>query len=217
MKKIIGYLVIAMMLFITTTCFAQCNDDRHLVILSGQSNTGPLYLLLKALRRGIGTDHTIIIKHAYGNTPIAAWDENINGWMYRGLIKKVRKALVENEGYELTSVTFIWAQGAADGRYHREAAYLDSFDNLLYQLKRDLDYEDIRLIIARTVDCAPLARYAKIREIQMFIGDTYPNAVWINVDDLNGPRNTVHLSWLGYKILAERYADTILDDICNVE
>jgi len=195
------------------------NNDHHLVILSGQSNMArmPLNYFTDVLHGEIGTNHTIIVKHAIGGQPISMWDENLNGIIYKTLIKKVRDALIENGGHELTSVTFIWAQGASDAIYNREDAYLASFDNLLYQLKRDIDYEDIRLIIARTVDCAPQARYAEIREIQEFIGDTYPNAILVNVDDLNGPWNSVHLSWAGYKALAKRYADIVLNDIYIIE
>lgn len=195
------------------------NDDRHLVILSGQSNMArmPLKYFSDVLHGEIGTNHTIIVKHAIGGMPISQWDENLNGRIYKTLIKKVKDALIENDGHELTSVTFIWAQGASDAIYNREDAYLLSFDNLLFQLKRDLDYENIRLIIARTVDCLPLIQYAEIREIQEFIGNTYPNAIWVNVDDLNGFWNAVHLSWAGYKALGKRYADIVLNDIDTIE
>lgn len=196
-----------------TTMFS---NDYHLIILSGQSNMArmPLQYFTDAIHGEIGTNHTIIVKHAIGGQLISMWDENLNGQIYRTLIQKVHNAIAEN-GHEPTSVTFIWAQGAADALYNREAEYLNSFDNLLFQLKRDLSFEDIRLIIARTVDCAPQERYAEIREIQEFIGNTYPNAVWVDVDDLNGPWNTIHLSLAGYKQLAERYADIVLNDIFN--
>lgn len=191
-----------------------CNNDLHLVILSGQSNMArlPVRYFSGAIHGEIGTNHTVIVKHAIGGMPISMWDETLNGRIYKTMMGKVQTAI---EGKEITSITFIWMQGESDVIWGRTENYLNSFNNLLSQLKRDLGRDDIRLIIGRINDWGHSESWYQMRALQEFIGDTCPGAEWVDTDDLNGPYNGVHCTPLGFKTLAERYADIILDFICE--
>lgn len=177
----------------------------------------PLKQFSKAIHKEMGTNHTVFVKHAIGGQPISKWDETRRGSIYTKLMSKVSNALVEYEDRELTSVTFIWMQGESDVIYKTVDSYLGSFDNLLYQLRRDLDYEDLRIIVGRINDWSKSTRWNELRSIQEFIGDTYQNATWVDTDDLNGPLNGIHTTHKQYKTLAQRYADIVLNAICEEE
>ena len=214
MKKI--YLLIMLFLSISIPCSAWDDDGLHVVILTGQSQMSnlPMVYFTDAIDEEIGTNHTVMIKYAVGGMPIAQWDQTQVGIIYNTLMTLVNNALAEYEGRDITSITFVWAQGATDAMYNRMDTYQQSFDQLLYQLRRDLDWQDIRLVIARTVDFNLTEPFLELRAIQEHIGDTYQNATWINVDDLNGVYNTMHLPYASYNILARRYADYIIEAIC---
>lgn len=178
----------------------------NLYILSGQSNMArfPAKLFKREIHRELGTNHTIFVKHAKGGQPIARWDETLNGDIYTAMMSRVNKAI---EGKNITSVTLIWHHGEADAMLNRSDTYLQSFDNLLFQLERDLGRNDIKLVVARINDWGKGQEWQNIRDIQEYIGDTYPNAAWINTDDLNGALNDLHTVAHKQGELARRYAE----------
>lgn len=206
--------IVLTLLLIPSVCFGQCNDDRHLFILTGQSNMYwmPLRYFSDAVDGEIGGNHTIYVKHAIGGMPISMWDEALNGSIYTTLMNRVDDAVGDTD---LASITVIWMQGEQDTIFGREAHYLASFDNVYSQFVRDLGRDNFRLIVGRINDYGVSDAWQYIRDILEFIGDTYPDAVWIDTDDLNGPYDGPHCPLVGYKTLAERYAGIVLSDICG--
>lgn len=187
-------------------------DDLHLIILSGQSNMSrmPLHYFSDEIYKRVGTNNATIVKYALGGRPISLWDKSINGWIYDILIKNVKKALEERKDMNLKSVTFVWAQGASDVIYGRVDDYEASFNRVMDQLKRDLDWEDINLVSARMNDWGKTAEWRRMRDLQEKIADDY-GGHWVDTDDCNGVIDDLHDTVAGYKLRAKRYADVILN------
>lgn len=189
-------------------------EDTHLFILSGQSNMArmPEMFFSNAINKEIGTNHTVFVKHAIGGMPIKWWDEDINGRIYRTLIKQIKIAI---EGKNITTVDFIWKQGGSDVFQRKVDKYLDSFDNMYNQLIRDLGRDDIRLIVGQLNKWQQTPEWLKMEGVNRQIVEKYPNAHLILTDDVDSGKQPLHHTYPGYKTIAERYADICLQSICT--
>lgn len=199
--------------------WAQENPRRmHLFILSGQSNMAALNpdLTFKpALAKALPDDVILVVKDAENGKAIENWcrppkpAENglQRGALYQRLLQKVTDAVKDRKP---DTVTFVWMQGEADARDAGAADYYEQrLTGLLQQLRTDLRREDIGVVLGRLSDYgltdSGRPSWVKIREIQMQIG-SQPRVVWVDTDDLNGPKNDLHYNKDGYAKLGERFA-----------
>lgn len=179
-----------------------------------------------AVSSKLGTDRVIVIKDAEGGQPIRRWhkewkpreSDNPNqiGDLYDQLMAKVLPAI---EGKTIQSVTFIWMQGERDARERLADVYLNSFKGVIEQLKRDLNRNDLNIVIGRLSDFDMenkiYPHWTRLRKIQVAFAESNPNTAWVNTDDLNDGvneegktiKNDLHYSVSGYKVFGERLAE----------
>jgi len=220
--------------------FFACNNDseeKHLFILSGQSNMAllePKESFIPYLEKTLGKKKVIVVKQAWGARPIMRWYKKwklseftspTGADLYDSLVNKIDLAIYNET---LASVSFFWMQGERDARLSYSAAYGESLMGLHNQLKEKFDREDVNFIIGRINDFGfgKEERYPEwqlVREIQENFAMSNPNVEWINTDDLNDGysrngkviENDLHMSAEGYKILGERFAKKGVELINN--
>jgi hypothetical protein len=212
---------------------SEAKKEKHLFILSGQSNMvrmNPQLSFIPALEAEFGKEKIIVVKDAMGSQPISRWYKNWKspngnspenrGDLYDVLLHKVKDS-IKNE--QLASVTFIWMQGERDARMQFASVYEESLLGMYQQLSTDLKRDDINFIIGRLSDFdmenKKWPHWTRIRDIQEKGGNSNPNFVWINTDDLNtgidnngkDVTNDLHLTKEGYKILGERFGEKAIE------
>jgi hypothetical protein len=104
-------------------------------------------------------------------------------------------------------------QGEADVKAGNVDVYAKSFRGLLGQLEKDLKRKDINIIIGRLSDFGLKNRsnpkWGEMRKVQMKLADENPRACWVDTDDLNGEKDSLHyVKPEGYRKLGERYVET---------
>lgn len=212
-------------------------QDKHLFILSGQSNMGrldPDISFTPAVETAFGKENVTVVKNAQGGQPIRRWYKDwkpavgdqpkANGDLYKRLMKSVRAA---TEGKEFTTVTLVWMQGERDAREGHGEVYAASLTGLLEQLAKDLDHKDINFVIGRLSDCdmenKTFKHWTMVREAQMKVAEASRRVAWVDTDDLNDGvnnkgktiKNDLHLSVEGCKTLGQRFAGSSIALITN--
>ncbi|MBO6536757.1 MAG: hypothetical protein JJ966_11065 [Balneolaceae bacterium] len=225
------YLILNLFLFCPLNA-QSLNDGKHLFILSGQSNMVRLNVedtLIPTLAAEFGSDHIIVVKDAMGSQPISRW---YKGWVSSdGSVPKARgdlydslmeKVYSEIENQQIRTVTFVWIHGERDARISEGDVYMSSVIGLFNQLKRDLQRENINMVIARLsdfdLDNEKWPHWTKVRQAQEKIADEYSNILWVNTDDLNTGFNNnnefiqddLHYTVEGYRILGIRVAESAI-------
>jgi hypothetical protein len=215
-------------LFLHTFIFLSClgvtaaDEGKHLFLLSGQSNMSRFQhkqFFIPAVQAAYGEDKVIIIKNAQGGQPISKWYKawasskgekpKETGQLYDSLIENIKE---KTAGIKIKSVTFIWMQGEADAKAGNVDVYAKSFRGLLEQLEKDLKRQDINIIIGRLSDFGLKNRnnpkWGEMRKVQMKLADENPRACWVDTDDLNGEKHSLHyVRPEGYRKLGERYVE----------
>jgi hypothetical protein len=211
------------------TSNVQGKEALHLFILSGQSNMAgldPDESFTPAVRNAFGKENVIVIKDAVGGQPIRRWykdwkpaDGEVpkgNGDLYDRLMAKVTRATKDKQ---LASVTFLWMQGERDANEKHGEVYETSLQGLFAQLQKDLQRDDINVVIGRLSDFdmknARYAHWTMVRDIQMKVAAGHPRGAWVDTDDLNDGqnrkgktiKNDLHYSDDGYKTFGKRLAD----------
>ncbi len=215
-------LVLTVLLSLSCLSVTAADEDKHLFLLSGQSNMSRFQhkqFFIPAVQAAYGADKVIIIKNAQGGQPISkwykAWASNKGekpketGQLYDSLIENIKE---KTAGTKIKSVTFIWMQGEADVKAGNVDVYAKSFRGLLGQLEKDLKRKDINIIIGRLSDYGLKKRsnpkWEEMRKVQMTLADENPRACWVDTDDLNGEKNSLHyVRPEGYRKLGERYVE----------
>lgn len=221
-------------LFILLFCLIRAQaaeTDKHLFILSGQSNMAglnPNVSFIPAVEKTFGKDHVIVIKDAQSGQPIRRWCKNWKpssgpapektGDLYDRLMTKVKAAI---QGQTIQTVTFVWMQGERDAREKHGDVYEESFKTLIAQLEKDLKRQDINVVIGRLsdfdMDNKRYPDWTLVRDVQVKLAKDNPRIAWVDTDDLNDKknktgtvRNDLHYSKEGYKILGQRFADAAI-------
>jgi len=211
-------------MFTATLNSQAAEKGKQLFILSGQSNMARFeheQYFIPAIHAEFGEENSIIVKEAEGGQPISKWYKDWKsskgetakgtGKIYDALIAKVKE---KTKGVDISTITFIWMQGEADSKAKTADVYEVSFKGVITQLENDLGRKDINIIIGRLSDYGlkkSNPEWKMIREIQMQFADSSPRARWVDTDDLNGKRNSIHYNSDGYKKLGERYVATAIE------
>ncbi|HBU60533.1 MAG TPA: acetyl xylan esterase [Verrucomicrobiales bacterium] len=215
-------LVLTIFLFLSCQFMIAEDESKHLFLLSGQSNMKRFQhkqFFTPAVQAAYGADNVIIIKNAEGGQPISKWYKawisgegekpEKTGQLYDSLIENIKE---KTAGIKIKSVTFIWMQGEADVKAGNVDVYAKSFRGLLGQLEKDLKRKDINVIIGRLSDYGLKKRsnlkWEEMRKVQMELADENPRVCWVDTDDLNGEKNSLHyVRPEGYRKLGERYVE----------
>ena len=126
------------------------------------------------------------------------------GIFYEILMEKVFMALGD---IKPITITFIWMQGESDAAKHY-AVYKESLLGLVQQLRDDLNFKNINVVIGRISD-SKLENHGwvEIRRIQQELGESGSRWGWVSTDDLNGEANGTHFTDSGYVELGLRFAE----------
>jgi hypothetical protein len=215
-------------------------EEKHLFILTGQSNMAGLDLNLSfipTVAAAFGKDNVIVVKMAYGGKPIRDWYKKwkpaqgdapeANGYLYdRFLIKKINKSV---SGKKPKTVTFVWMQGEQDAKEKHGEVYAASLRGLIDQLATDLGRKDINFVIGRLSDCdmdnKKFPHWTMVRKAQVEVAEADPRGDWVDTDDLNDGKNRfgkqikddLHYSVEGYKSLGERFAKKAIELIRSAQ
>ena len=207
-------------------------SDKHLFILSGQSNMQghrPDEAFTPAVKAALGNEAVIVIQDAMGGQPIQRWWKNWKssdgqksewkGDLYDRLMSKVEPKI---NGQRLASITFLWMQGERDAKLRLGTLYEASLKGLYRQLSKDLNRKDVNFVIGRLSDFdlknSRYPHWTMIRKAQVKVAESNPRFSWINTDDLNDGinrkgkkiENDLHYSAEGYKELGKRFATNAL-------
>jgi len=195
----------------------------HLFILSGQSNMEGLHpdeSFTPSVKKAFSGDEIIVVKDALGGQSISHWyakwktlqgqevkTTGYFGYLYYSLMDKVKKAI---NGETPSTITFIWMQGEADAADALGKGYAANLKGLIDQLREDLKFKDINFVIGRLSDFDNDNRryphWTMVRQSQVEVAESDPRGAWVDTDDLNGPKNGLHYTKEGYKILGKRFA-----------
>lgn len=214
-----------------TTRDAQ-DAERHLFILSGQSNmTGGLKAgFTKTVENTFGEKNVVVVHHSKSGRGIRFWDKDYtfpdnyrfpgkgvpserskqqHGQEYGPLMEKVQEAF---KGKPYDTVTFIWMQGESDGKRGLGGVYEKSFLRLLGRMKTDLDRKDIGFVIGRINDSYMSdPHWAAMRDVQVKLAENADHGAWVDTDDLSEPDDGVHFPKEKYPSLGNRFADKAID------
>jgi len=226
--KVKTILLVGLFMIIVSSCVSK-QEEKHLFILSGQSNmTGlkPEESFIPVIEAEFGKENVIIVKDALEAQPIRRWykdwkpfegdEPKAQADLYESLMTKVNNAI---EKKRITTVTFIWMQGERDAKEKLGEVYEKSLIGLYKQLCNDLERKDINFIIGRLSDSDMSnnkhPHWTMIRDVQVKVAESNPRFDWINTDDLNDGvnregkeiKNDLHMSAEGYVIMGKRFAD----------
>lgn len=211
-------------------CFGHAAEKPvHIFILSGQSNMAGMdpKLGFEPEAKQLFPDANVVyFKVARGGRPIRLWVEqwdeiakkhslepkNQSTQFYQPILEQYRKLL---EKYpKPASVTFCWMQGERDAREKLSAAYADSLQQLITNLRQDLGQPEMNFVIGRLSDFGKpdYADWQNVRKAQVDVASKDKHGAWVDCDDLNDKekagvkRDDLHYTKEGYELLGRRFA-----------
>ncbi|WP_338688709.1 sialate O-acetylesterase [Haloferula helveola] len=177
--------------------------ERHLFILSGQSNmTGGLAKgftetvgkefgagnieVAMSMKSGRGIRFWVADYEAPEGSRLAGKKSADNGSEYPKLLNAAEKT---GDARSFASVTFVWMQGESDGGNGMSAAYAESFRKLRKRLMADLGLKRMNTVIGRISDFGlhgdKADGWREVRDAQVKLAEELENGAWIDTDDLN--------------------------------
>ncbi|MDG2399302.1 MAG: sialate O-acetylesterase [Akkermansiaceae bacterium] len=208
---------------LTSAVFA---GEVHLFILSGQSNMAglkPEKAFLPELKKLLSNDDIQHVKFAKGGQPIRKWvktfDEisaknklpakNDPGAFYDQTLKAARASILAKKP---KTITFLWMQGERDAKEKLSAAYEESMNTLIANLRKDLDTPNMNFVIGRLSDFSTSDHWEAVRAAQVKVAKDDPRGSWVDTDDTNNkekqgnPHNDLHYTKEGYDLFGRRLA-----------
>lgn len=207
--------------------------DKHLFILSGQSNMAglkPEISFTPTVEAAYGKENVTVVKSAQGGQPIRRWYKQwkptkgdgpkATGDLYDILMKAVNKATA---GKKYATVTFVWMQGERDAKEKHGEVYASSMKGLVDQLAKDLGRDDVNFVIGRLsdfdMDDKKYTHWTMVRKAQVSVAEASPRGAWVDTDDLNDKenkktkqiKNDLHYTGEGYKTLGKRFAEKAIE------
>jgi hypothetical protein len=201
----------------------------HIFILSGQSNMqgmNPEAGFVPEAKALLPDAEIAFIKVAKGGEPIRKW---VNEWKdiatryglppeeggtpyYPQILSRMKDLLEKHP--KPASITFCWMQGERDAKMKLDKAYADALRQLISNLRRDLKFVDLNVVIGRISDHggADDDSWQAVRGAQIAVATTDGRGAWVDCDDLNDKTkggksiNDLHYTKEGYELLGRRYA-----------
>ena len=208
--------------------FAASAGEDYLFILSGQSNMAglkPENAFLPELKKLLPDDNIHHVKFAKGGQPIRMWVKNFDeiakknklklpaqndpGEFYDQTLKAAQKAMA---GGEMKAIVFLWMQGERDAKEKLSAAYEESMNTLIANLRKDLGAPEMKFVIGRLSDFSTAQDWEAVRAAQVKVAKDDPNGSWVDTDDTNNKEkggkkvNDLHYTKAGYDLFGQRLA-----------
>jgi len=210
-------------------CSAE-EGEYHLFILSGQSNMqgmNPNVGLMPEAKKLFGNTQVKFIKIAKGGRPIRLWVDEWNSIaekhnlkariekteFYKPILNEFSKVVEQFD--QPKSITFCWMQGERDAKENLSAAYEDSLNQLIKNLRRDLKRPNMNFVIGRISDHIKETHksWTDVRKAQIKVSKDDPLGAWVDCDDLNNMigrdgkmKDDLHYTKAGYELLGRRFA-----------
>ena len=228
-----AFLFLESMLPTRATTATAAAEERHIFILSGQSNMvriNPGDTFRPEAEKLLPGATIEVVKEATGGKPIrnwlAEWDaiaqeagldpealrskDKVKGSPYFERIIEKTKPLFDPPP---ASLTFIWLQGESDSG-KTSAPYESSLNALIAKLRKELNFPEMNVVIARISDSGltPGPRqtdtngWETIRKAQENVVAADKRAALVTTDDVNGPKDGLHYPKEGYELLGRRMA-----------
>ena len=173
--------------------------ERHLFILSGQSNMAglkPEAAFLPELKKLLPDADIQHVKFAKGGQPIRKWvptwdkiaaRSNLEprkdpGAFYEQVVKLAKANIALGKP---KTITFFWMQGERDGEEKLSAAYEESMKTLIANLRNDLDAPEMAFVIGRLSDHSTAEHWEGVRVAQIKVATDDPRGAWVDTDDTN--------------------------------
>jgi hypothetical protein len=172
---------------------------------------GPGYSFAKKL--ALETDRRIgLVVNALGGTSIAQWQK---GYTWQNDFDLFEQALsqVEKMGGKEKIKGIIWHQGEND--QNNPSIYMDLLKRFIADLKYDLGRE-VPFFAGEIGKWRPVSE--RINQVIRDIPQQIQNAHFVSSDDLtplNGDLNDPHFDSRSQRVLGERYAEKVLEEIYN--
>ena len=205
--------------------FAEAGE-RHLFILSGQSNMAglkPEAAFLPELKKLLPDADIQYLKFAKGGQPIRKWVPTWDkiaaksdleprkdpGAFYAEVVKLAKANLTKGTP---KTMTFFWMQGERDGKEKLSAAYEESMKTLIANLRKDLDTPEMAFVIGRLSDFSTAEHWEGVRAAQVKVATDDPRGAWVDTDDTNNKEkkgkmtNDLHYTKAGYDLFGQRLA-----------
>ena len=207
--------------------------ERHLFILSGQSNmtVGLTKGFTDAVENALGKENVTVAMSMKSGRGLRYWCSDYcytnnqkpseqeradNGSLYKPLIDAVKTAAGDKS---FDRVTFIWMQGESDAGKGRADVYAENFLKLLDRLKTDLKRDSMPFVLGRISDHNMTnPNWTSMREVQVKQAESHADGAWIDTDDLNGgeagvPGGELHYPKSDSVTLGERFAAKAIEMI----
>ena len=200
--------------------------ERHLFILSGQSNMAglkPESAFLPELKKLLPDADIQHVKFAKGGQPMRKWVKNFDeiaakhdlkphndpGSFYDEVLKLARANIAAGKP---KTITFFWMQGERDAKENLSAAYEESMTTLIANLRKDLDTPGMFFVIGRLSDFSTSESWEAVRAAQVKVAEDDPLGAWVDTDDTNNKvksgktHNDLHYTKEGYDLFGQRLA-----------
>ncbi len=202
-----------LIIFSLSTWLSGYAQEKHLFILSGQSNMYKMdhkISFLPAVAEAFGQENVIVVRNAKRGAPIRGWYKDYKFPESMAAEEQATKDKIEEkkkegenseygflydrlmtsvnkaiEGKSFDTVTFIWMQGESDSGKDFPSVYANSFNSIVKQLKVDLKVDSINIVVGRLSDFGKEAGWAKMRDILVQVAADAPHGAWVDTDDLN--------------------------------
>lgn len=213
---------VVLVLLLVVAAFAhgeEGKEGKHLFILSGQSNMArldPSVSFTPAVVEAFGKDSVIVVKDALGGKSIRLWyrkpeaGKDFEGTFvqYDSLMARLGPAM---EDQRIATVTLVWMQGERDAnRKEKDGGrdYAENLRGLIAKLGKDLGRDDLNVVIGRLNDHGmDNPEWQVVRKAQVAVAEAHPQGAWVDTDDLNGKKDTIHCTKAGYAKLGQRFAE----------
>ena len=172
-------------------------------------------------------ENVAIIKYAVGGTLLTidsdedTWSPYVDGNLLDTAISEYNKAVttLENNGYYVVKLGFVWTQGESDYNKGTPENYATYFKDLIEKVRNEVDVADFKCFINLCGDENDIANNTHssmqvIRDAQKSVADSDSNVFVVSdiakrfvVDDLNLMKDEWHYTDDGYRLLGKQSAE----------
>lgn len=151
-----------------------------------------------------------LVKYARGGTALFNdWSPETKGPQYVEFMKTAKAALADLDAskVEYEIVGMMWLQGESDAHERKGEDYEKNLTRFIAHMREEFKTPDMPFIIARVRDFygGKTGQAKMVRDAQVKIAESDPNAAWFDTDDLT-MRNAGHYDAAGLLEIGKRFA-----------
>lgn len=140
-----------------------------------------------------------LVPAAFGGSPIADWARG--GKHYVPAVARTKAALKDG-----TLAGILWHQGESDSTPEKAPLYQAKLDELVRNLREDLDAPSVPFIVGTLADTAKGAGAPQINQALRTLPDRIPHTGCVLAEGLTMSADKIHFDAKSYRELGKRYA-----------